>query len=391
MKFGIITLGVFDMKESVVYRTAFPVFDEENTQKILSDIESALRTGVLTNGLHVKEFERKFAEYIQTKYAVGVNSGTSNLEIALRYFGVKNSEVIVPTNTFVATANAVMFAGGKPVFADMREDTLCIDPIDVERQITSKTVGVIVVHIAGLVCPQMHGLLKLCKDRGLFLIEDCAHAHGAMIDGVKAGALADAGCFSFYATKLMTTGEGGMITTDNSGLVEAARMMRNHGQNSQSLMVTPGYNWRMGEINAILGEHQLENLESFVNRRNELAQIYNECLLNVDGVSPIPKPSGIRHGYYKYIVKLDKDINVEKVGKMLKAEYNIETGHLYYPPVHLHPYYKENFGTGEGMCPIAEDVLPRALCLPLHVAITNESVPYITKALNTCTQASKTN
>jgi dTDP-4-amino-4,6-dideoxygalactose transaminase len=379
------------MKENEPYRTAFPVFSEESIQKILSDLASTLRSGVLTNGSHTKEFERKFAEYIKTKHAVAVNSGTSNLEIALRYFGVKNSEVIVPTNTFIATANAVLFAGGKPVFADMQEETLCMDPIDVERRITSKTVGVIVVHIAGLICPQIQQLSKLCKDRGLFLIEDCAHAHGAMIDGVKAGALSDAGCFSFFPTKIMTTGEGGMITTDNSGLAEAARMMRNHGQNSQSLMVTFGHNWCMSEINAVLGEHQLENLEFFVTRRNELAQIFNECLVNVDGVSPITKPSGIRHGYYKYTVKIDKSINVEKVSNLLKADYNIDTGHLYYPPVHLHPYYKENFGTHEGMYPIAEDVLPRILCLPLHVAIANESVPYITKALDTCIQASKTN
>ena len=338
----------------------------------------------------LKNFERKFADYIQTKHAVAVNSGTSNLEIALRYFGVKNAEVIVPANTFIATANSVLFAGGKPVFADMREDTLCIDPVDIERRISPKTVGVIVVHIAGLVCPQIHQLSKLCKDHGLFLIEDCAHAHGAMIDGLKAGALSDAGCFSFYPTKIMTTGEGGMITTDNSGLAEAARMMRNHGQNSQSLMVTFGHNWCTSEINAILGEHQLENLEFFVTRRNELAQIYNECLHKVDGVSPIMEPSGIRHSYYKYTVKLNKGINVEKVSKMLREEYNIETGHLYYPPVHLHPYYRENFGTSEGMFPVAEDVLPRVICLPLHVAIAKESVPHITKALDNCIKASKT-
>ncbi len=377
------------MKENVVYRTAFPVFDDESVRKILVDMESTLRSGVLTNGLHTKEFERKFAAYIQTNYAVAVNSGTSNLEIALRYFGVKNSEVIVPTNTFIATANSVLFAGGKPVFADMQEDTLCVDPLDVERRISSKTVGVIVVHIAGLVCPQIQELSNLCKDHGLFLIEDCAHAHGAMINGSKAGALSDAGCFSFYPTKIMTTGEGGMITTDNSGLAEAARMMRNHGQNSQSLMVTFGHNWCTSEINAILGEHQLENLEFFVARRNKLAQIYDECLLNVEGVSSITKPSNVRHSYYKYTVKLDKGINVEKVSKMLKADYNIETGHLYYPPVHLHPYYRENFGTREGMFPIAEDVLPRVLCLPLHVAIAEESVPHIVKALDTCIQASK--
>jgi perosamine synthetase len=377
------------MKDNGTFRTAFPVFDEVSIQKILSDIEATLRSGVLTRGLHTKEFERKFSEYIQTKYGVAVNSGTSNLEIALRYFGVKNSEVIVPTNTFIATANSVLFAGGRPVFADMREDTLCIDPTDVERKISSKTVGVIVVHIAGLVCPQIRELSKLCKDHGLFLIEDCAHAHGAMIGGVKAGALGDAGCFSYYPTKLMTTGEGGMITTDDPGLAEAARLMRNHGQNSQSLMVALGHNWCMSEINAILGEHQLENLEFFVERRNELAQVYNVCLQNVEGVSPITNPSGFRHSYYKYTVKLDKGIDVEKVGNMLKMEYKIETGPLYYPPVHLHPYYRETFGTGEGMFPVAEDVLPRVLCLPLHVGIAKENVPYITNALDNCIQASR--
>jgi dTDP-4-amino-4,6-dideoxygalactose transaminase len=272
----------------------------------------------------------------------------------------------------------------------MREDTLCIDPDDVVRRISSKTAGVIVVHVAGLVCPQIKELYKLCKDNGLFLIEDCAHAHGAMIDGIMAGAIGDAGCFSFYATKVMTAGEGGMITTNDSSLAEAARIMRNHGQNSQSLMVKLGYNWRMGEINAILGEHQLEKLDFFVNRRNELAQVYNELLKSVDGVSILAKPPNIRHSYYKYIAVLRKDISVEKVREILRVKFNVETGHLYYPPIHLHPYYQENFGTAEGDFPVAEDVLPRALCLPLHVGLTKEDVAYVTNALENSIPASRT-
>jgi len=372
------------MKNTRIRRisSSSPFFDKKSLQSILQDIESTLKTGVLTDGKHVKDFERKFAEYVGVKHALAVNSGTSALEIVLRYHNLKGQEVIVPTNTFVATPNSVLFAGGKPVFADIREDTLCIDPEDVESKISSRTAGVIVVHIAGLICPQIKALTELCEDKKLFLIEDAAHAHGATIDGKKAGALADAGCFSFYPTKVMTTGEGGMITTNDSKLAEAATCMRTHGQNSKREMVMLGHNWRMSEIAAIIGEYQFANLEKFVLKRNEIAKYYENTLQETEGVSLFKTPANIRHSYYKYPIKLIDNIDREKLAFTLKTEYGIETGNVYDPPCHLHPFYKENFGTKKGDLPTSERVLKKILCLPMHVNITKEDVTCVSEAID---------
>jgi perosamine synthetase len=364
-------------------KSSFPFFDDDSIRGILSETELTLRSGVLTHGPRVKEFELKFAAYTKAKHAVAFNSGTSNIEMALRYFGTKNREVIVPTNTFIATPNSVLFAGGKPVFADMLEETLCLDPADVEKKITPKTAGVIVVHLSGLICPQVDELSKLCEDHNLFLLEDCAHAHGAMIDQRMAGTLSNAGCFSFYPTKIMTTGEGGMLVTDDEKLAEKARLMRDHGQNSQRLMVTLGHNWCMSEVTAILGKYQLANLESFVLKRNEVAKLYTKYLKQTEGISLFKTPSNIRHSYYKYPIKLDDDVDAEKLAGTLREEYGIETGSIYYPPCHLQPFYRENFGTGDGDFPVAEKVLGKVLCLPMHACITEEQVRYIANALKT--------
>jgi dTDP-4-amino-4,6-dideoxygalactose transaminase len=281
----------------------------------------------------------------------------------------------------VATPNAVLFAGGTPVFADIREDTLCIDPEDVERKLTPKTAGLIVVHIAGLVCPQINELAKLCRDHKLFLMEDAAHATGASFNGKMAGTLGDCGCFSFYPTKIMTTGEGGMITTDNSELAEIAHCMRNHGLDSQRHMIMFGHNWCMSEITAIVGKYQLENLENFILKRNQIAELYEAELEKIDEVSLFKTPANTRHSYYKYPIRISDEIDGEKLAFILKNEYNIETGSLYYPPCHLHPFYKENFGTREGDLPVSEKVLKKVLCLPMHFGINEENVRYVTEAL----------
>jgi dTDP-4-amino-4,6-dideoxygalactose transaminase len=341
-----------------------------------------LRSGVLTDGPNVKAFEEEFANYVVVKNAVAVNSGTSALEIALRYYKLKGREVIVPTNTFVATPNSVIFAGGKPVFADIREDTLCIDPADVEKKISSKTAGIIVVHIAGLVCPQIRELHDLCESHDLFLLEDAAHAHGATFDGKKAGSLGDAGCFSFYPTKVMTTGEGGMIATDDKELTEAALCMRTHGQDSNRKMVMLGHNWRMGEIAAIMGRHQLSSLEAFVRKRNEIAKQYEQLLADIKEIALFKTPPNIRHSYYKYPLKVKGDVNVEKLASTLKNEYGVETGNIYYPPCHLHPFYVKSFGTKMGDLPISESVLKRVVCLPMHAGLGKEDAEYVSNALH---------
>lgn len=361
--------------------SSFPFFPEESLNSILDEIKIVLKSGRLTDGPYAQEFERKFAEYNKIKCAVAVNSGTAALEVALRHFKLAGREVIVPTNTFVSTPHSVLFAGGKPVFVDMKEDTLCIDLDDVRKKLSPKTAGVIVVHIAGLVCPQINEIKELCDENGLFLLEDAAHAHGAMIDGRMAGTLGDAGCFSFYPTKVMTSCEGGMIITNNSQLAEEARYLRTCGQNAERKAVMLGHNWRLNEIAAVVGKHQLEHLEEFVSKRNEVARWYEEALSNVAGISLFKTPSNIRHSYYKYPVKLADGIDREKLGFLLKEKHGVETGYVYYPPCHLQPFYMETFGTRMGDLPVAERVLKKVLCLPMHYGVTKENVDYIRDAL----------
>ena len=244
-----------DIKMTV--KNTKPHFDDIDIDNILSDIRVSLETCQLTFGSKLEEFENQFSEYVGTSGAVAVNSGTSALEIPLRYFGVEGGEVIVPTNTFVATANAVIFAGGKPIFADMDSENLCMDFEDVKKKINEKTKGIIIVHMAGLIPPYMHELKDLCEEKNIFLIEDAAHAHGSKIDGLAAGSIGDVGCFSFFPTKPMTTGEGGMITTNDENLIDFAKQLRHHGQKN-GLMTELGYNWRMSSVNAIIGIHQLK-------------------------------------------------------------------------------------------------------------------------------------
>ncbi|MGD0451251.1 MAG: DegT/DnrJ/EryC1/StrS family aminotransferase [Candidatus Bathyarchaeia archaeon] len=366
------------------YRSSFPYFSEDSIRVVLADIEASLRNGIMTNGPRVQEFEEKFREYAKVKHAVAVSSGASSLEIPLRYFGVKDREVIVPTDTFVATPNSVVFAGGRPVFADIREDTLCLDPEDVKRRISSKTAGIIVVHIAGLICPQINELRDLCADRGLFLIEDCAHAHGAAIDNKMAGTLGDVGCFSMAPTKVMTTGEGGIMITNNDEMAKIARFMRNRGLNSERLMTLLGHSWTMSEITAILGIHQLENLDYFVRRRNEIAKQYESLITKISGLSLLQTPSNILHSYHKFPVRLADEFDLEKIAAELMEKYSVETGTVYYPPCHMHPFYRANFGTKEGDFPISESVLKKTLCLPIHLLMTKEDVQYITESLVAC-------
>jgi perosamine synthetase len=358
-----------------------PYFSDESLNSILDEIKLALKSGRLTDGPQAQEFERKFAEYCKVKYAVSVNSGTAALEVSLRHFKLAGREVIVPTNTFVSTPHSVLFAGGKPVFADMKADTLCIDTDDIRKKLSTKTAGVIVVHIAGLICPQINEIKELCAEKGLFLLEDSAHAHGAMMDGQMAGTFGDAGCFSFYPRKVMTSCEGGMITTNDIQLAEEARCLRTIGQNSERKAVMLGHNWRLNEISSIIGKHQLEHLEEFVVKRNEVAKGYEKSLKDVEGILLFKTPPNVRHSYYKYPVRLADGIEREKLASLLKIKYGIETGHVYYPPCHLQPFYMENFGTGMGDLPVSENILNKVMCLPMHFGVTAENISYIHDAL----------
>ncbi|MDI6704127.1 MAG: DegT/DnrJ/EryC1/StrS family aminotransferase [bacterium] len=362
--------------------SAKPFFKEEEMEGILGDVKSVLMSGRLILGPKAQEFEELFARYIGVRHAISVNSCTTALEITLKYLEVKGKEVIVPTNTFVATLNSVIYAGGHPVLADINPESLCIDPQDLLKRITKKTKGIIVVHIAGLVCPQIEELKEICKEYNLFLIEDAAHAHGATLDEKKAGSFGDFGCFSFYPTKIMTTTIGGMITTNDDKLPSVAKSMRHHGQGEDlNQIVRLGNDWVMSEINAVLGLYQLKNLDSNIRRRNEIAKRYREGLKEVDSIKPFPVPKNIRHGYYKYPVLLKGDIDRADLIRVLKERYDIEVGGVYYPPCHLQPVFKRLFGYKEEMFPVAEEVLSKHICLPIYSQMKDIEVDYVLRCL----------
>ena len=251
-------------------------------------------------------------------------------------------------------------------------------------KITSKTAGVMVVHLAGLICPQMDQLQKICSERGLFLIEDAAQSHGTTFNGRKAGSLGDAGCFSFYPTKPMTTGEGGMIVSDNADLAKFALSVRNHGMDESGLYDKLGYNWRMSELNAIVGIRQLKRLDQNIEERNRVAKRYRQGLAEVSGVEPIPVPDEIRHSYYKFPVLIDEKIDPQAVHATLRREHRIATGALYYPPIHMQPYYERQHGYRPDDLPVAKRLLARQVCLPMFVGLEAGDVDYVVNSLKKC-------
>lgn len=358
-------------------------FPEEDKGWILEKINEVLGTGRLTLGKYTKEFEEKFAEYVGTKYAVAVNSGTSALEISLRALDVEGSSVIVPTNTFFATPASVIHAGGKIIFADVTEN-LCIDPESVKENIRSDTKGVIVVHIGGIVAPQIKEIQEICEDHKLFLIEDAAHAHGSTLNGKKAGSFGVAAAFSFYPTKVMTSGEGGMITTDDKKIYERALIFRDQGKAGfyGNIHVEMGYNWRMSEVHAILGLSQFRRLEEFISNRRKIAKIYDEKLKGIRRVKPIKVPENVKSNYYKYCVLLEKGLDRGEIKKELKTNYGVSlSGEVYELPCHLQPIFKEMYGFSGGEFPAAEDLCSRHICLPIFATMTEEQANYVVECL----------
>lgn len=322
---------------------AKPYFPRADIDEAKQHLDKILTSGSLTLGEYTKEFERRFAETVKVRHAIAVNSGTSALEIALRGHGLsEGDEVILPTNTFGATCAAVIFARGKPVITDVSREALTIDVDTIEKALTPKTVGVMAVHIGGLICPEISAIRELCEERGLFLIEDAAHAHGSMIDGKLAGSLGSAGCFSFYPTKVMTSGEGGMITTDSEEMWATAQILRDQGKESynSSRIVRLGFNWRMPEICAVLGILQLRRLAEFIERRNSVARIY-DAGFDAIGLERVVTPANQVNNYYKYTVFLPKNVEREKFKAMCRERGVAYGGEVYWPPLHLQPAFRD--------------------------------------------------
>lgn len=316
------------------------------------------------------------------EHAVAVSTCTAALQIAFRFHRIQGREVILPTNNFVGVVGAILDEGGIPVLADMDPETFCMDCEDALSRITPRTAGIVVVHIAGRIDSGIDRLKTVCDERGLFLIEDAAHAHGAAIGKRKAGNLAETGCFSFYPTKIITTGTGGMITTRNSKLAQFAQSVRHHGVGSSlEDVVNLGNDWCLGEINAVLGVHQLKRLDENVEHRNRMVGLYRQRLGNEEWLQIPSHPENVRHSYYKFPVLLRADMDTERFRRMLWTNFAIENGAIYNPPCHLQPALRQRFGFAEGMFPKAEAVLKRQVCPPIHSVLSTEEVHTVADAM----------
>jgi dTDP-4-amino-4,6-dideoxygalactose transaminase len=363
---------------------ARPFFPKEDVEAILADIEKILQSGRLILGEYTSRFEECFRNYVGAGQAVAVSSCTAALQITLRFFRSKGREVILPANNFPGVVSAVLDEGAHPVLADMDPHTFCLDVNDAIGRVTPRTAGMIVVHIAGLVCPEVDRLREFCEKKGLFLIEDASHAHGAEIAGRKAGTLADAACFSFYPTKILATGTGGMITTSNKELAGFARSVRHHGQGERrEQFIRPGNDWCLSEMHAAVGLQQLRRLDENVQRRNRIVELYRERLQGQDWLTIPVYPSDFRHAYYKFPVLLRAGLDRDRMRDTLEGEFQIENGTIYDPPCHLQPAFQQLWGLRRGLFPNAESTLARQLCPPIHSGLSGEDVAYVTDVMKT--------
>ena len=414
---------------------------------------SVLRSDWLTTGPKVEEFEKAVADYAGAKYAVAVSSGTAALHVAMYAIGIKpGDEVIVPPITFAATANCVVYQGGSPVFADVDPGTLLLDPAKVEEKITEKTRAIIGVDYAGQPC-DWDRLREIADRYKLRLVADGCHAIGAEYKGRKVGTLADMTIFSFHPVKHITTGEGGMITTDDDGLAERMRLFRTHGitrdpkcfssltshrgvgpygpeadlrpHTSDSSwfyeMVDLGYNYRITDFQCALGISQLRKLPKFLKRRREIAALYDEALANIPGIEPLglrddvlrakdyakhqaptdihsssdamrnaPRAVRSSHAYHLYVIRIDSNVlGADRATLFTNLRKKGIAVNVHYIPVHLQPFYREKFHTGPGLCPVAEAAYEQIISIPMFPGMTDEDVEAVIEAISTSTKEEK--
>lgn len=347
-----------------------------NEKKYVNDcLES---TWISSIGKYINLFEENFADFIGAKHAISCCNGTVALHLALLALGIKETdEVIVPSLTYIATANSVSYCGATVVLADCERDTWNIDPEDIRRKITPKTKAIIVVHLYGNMC-NMDEIMKIAKEHDIFVIEDAAECHGAEYSGKKAGSIGDIGVFSLFGNKIITTGEGGIITTNNEDFALKMRLLRGQGMSQDRRYWFPiiGYNYRMTNIEAAIGLAQLENIKEHINRRYKVADLYKKFLkpLIDDGYIEIQKETyDSKMVYWMFSILLtDKTkVNRDELIELLDRE-GVETRPLFYPLHIMPPYFNESCN-----CKISEDIASRGLNLPTHELMTEQDCTYI--------------
>jgi len=357
----------------------------------IAEVVDTLRSGWLTMGPKTIAFEEQIATYTGAKYAVAVNSCTAALHLSLLAYGIgPGDEVITSPYTFASTGNVIVHSGARPVFADIQRDTFNIDPEKINEAITPKTKAIIPVHFAGQPC-DMKEIQEIADDHTLVVIEDAAHAIGAEYRGKKIGSLSDATCFSFYATKNMTTGEGGAVTTDDQKIADKMRILRLHGiskdawkrysaQGSWYYEIEEcGWKYNMTDIQAALGIHQLRKLDGFVATRRKYAEMYSADFQDLRSlVTPVEKKER-SHVYHLYPVLLD---GMDRSGFIREmAEMGIGCS-VHFIPLHLHPFYREIFGLKHDDYPIAQKIYDQEISLPLYPSMQEEDIRHVIQCIH---------
>jgi len=361
-----------------------------------ADIEKVidtLRASLITTGPVVQEFEAAIARYVGAEHAVALSSGTAALHAAMYAIDIKpGDEVIVPAITFVASANCIVYQGGRPVFADVDPDTLLIDPNSVQQLITAKTRAIVAVDYAGQPC-DYDTLASIAKQHKLYLVADASHALGAEYKNRPVGSIADITTFSFHPVKQITTGEGGMVTTENELFATRIKQFRNHGittEHTQRVqrntwdydMQSLGYNYRITDFQCALGLQQLLKLPQWIDRRNTIAAYYHQLFNELSCLTPLTHLEQRMHAYHLYVIKLEPHrlgCQRQELFQALRAE-GIGVN-VHYKPVYLHPYYRDTFNTVPGQCPMAEQAYQRILTLPLFPGMGQQDVDDVVLAV----------
>ena len=374
----------------------FSIPDIGNSE--IDEVVDSLRSGWITTGPKVKEFESDFRSFIGSNVeSIAVNSATSGLHLALEAIGVgKGDEVIVPSLTFTATAEAARYLGAEVRLVDIDPYSLNIDIQCIRKAITTKTKVIMPVHYAGLSC-DMGGVLSLAKEFGLKVIEDAAHALPTSFKGEMVGSLgSDATVFSFYANKTMTTGEGGMVVTRNTGLAKRMRIMRLHGIDRDAFdrfqskkpawyyeVVAPGFKYNMTDIAAAMGIHQLKKVKKFQQRRQEIALAYSKAFASLPVKLPLQAPGNDIHSWHLYVIRLNddsplsRDVFIEKMFEM-----NIGCS-VHYIPLHLHPYWRDTYNLTPDMFPVSQKAYEQSVSLPIYSKMSDDDVSRVISAVKT--------
>ena len=356
-------------------------WDEEDVQMVRETIQKGMSWAI---GPNIQKFEQMLAEYVGTKYALAFNSGTSALHALLLAYGVgQGDEVIVPSFTFIATANAPLFVGAKPIFADIEENTCGLDPRDVANKITPRTKAIIPIHYGGCPC-LVTELSKLAERHDLILIEDAAEAIGAAINGDKVGSLGDAAILSFCSNKVITTGEGGAVTTNSEEIYSKLKLIRSHGRAENANYFTSaedmdyislGYNFRMSDITAALGIAQLAKIGRIIDMRRQNVQAMSDRLAHLPEIEVPQPPPGFSHVYQMYTIKVKGGREVRDALMKYLAQEGIMTK-VYFYPVHLTDFYRNGLGYNCQL-PATERLSSEVLTLPLYPTLTTEEIDYI--------------